>query len=125
MKVAEYDTQNLALARWVWIPPASGKIGRSPQPQPNHRRPWIAPLSPLRNYVDAIAISNAEFAHTLCRLIPAQCPFERDINLLGHTILHIPPLCKLNPLYEEVVALRFRALCYLADECDEDITQYC
>jgi len=34
-------------------------------------------------------------------------------------------MCKLNPLYEEVVALRFRALCYLADECGEDVTCYC
>jgi hypothetical protein len=61
----------------------------------------------------------------LCKLIPAQCPFERDVKFFGHTLFHIPPLCKLNPLYEEVVALRFRGLCYLADECGEDVTPYC
>jgi hypothetical protein len=44
---------------------------------------------------------------------------------LGRKLFHIPPLCKLNPLYEEVVSLRFRALCYLADECGEDVTPYC
>ena len=58
-------------------------------------------------------------------MIPAQCPFERDVKVFGHTLFHIPPLCKLNPLYEEVVALRFRAMCYLADECGEDISAYC
>jgi hypothetical protein len=70
-------------------------------------------------------IKNAKFAHWVCRSIPAQCPFERDIVLFGYHLLHIPPLCKLNPLYEEVVGLRFRALCYLADECGEDVTPYC
>jgi hypothetical protein len=53
----------------------------------------------------------------ICQVIPSNCPFERTITLSGRTILRIPPLCKLNPLYEELVALRFRALCYLADEC--------
>ncbi|MGK7890123.1 MAG: Mo-dependent nitrogenase C-terminal domain-containing protein, partial [Leptolyngbyaceae cyanobacterium] len=42
----------------------------------------------------------------------------------GHTLFHIPPLCKLNPVYDELVALRFRALCYLADTCGEDIQAY-
>ncbi|MEH1922571.1 Mo-dependent nitrogenase C-terminal domain-containing protein [Nostoc sp.] len=59
------------------------------------------------------------------KAIPAQCPFERDITLFGRKLLHIPPMCKLNPLYEEVVGLRFKALCYLADECGEDVTAYC
>ena len=44
--------------------------------------------------------------------------------MLGHISVHIPPLCKLNPLYEEVVGLRFRALCYLADECNENVHCY-
>ncbi|MBE9017387.1 hypothetical protein IQ272_14835 [Chroococcidiopsidales cyanobacterium LEGE 13417] len=35
------------------------------------------------------------------------------------------PLCKLNPLYEQVVALRFKALTYLVDECGEDLSLYC
>nr|WP_317110593.1 Mo-dependent nitrogenase C-terminal domain-containing protein [Chroococcidiopsis sp. SAG 2025] len=34
-------------------------------------------------------------------------------------------MCKLNPLYEQVVALRFKALTYLADECGEDVSLYC
>ncbi len=82
-------------------------------------------LRPLRDRLDAIEVRDAEFAHGVCKLIPAQCPFERDVKLFGRTLVHIPPMCKLNPLYEQLVSLRFRALCYLADECGEDISAYC
>ena len=79
----------------------------------------------LRQRLDRVQVSNPKLAHRLCQLIPAQCPFERDITVFGRKLFHIPPMCKLNPLYEEVVALRFRALCFLADECGEDVTAYC
>jgi hypothetical protein len=82
-------------------------------------------LQPVRRWLENVKIQNPELAHRLCQLIPAQCPFERDVKFLGRTLFHIPPMCKLNPLYEEVVGLRFRALCYLADECGEDISSYC
>jgi hypothetical protein len=76
-------------------------------------------------FFDKINVDNPDVAHRICRLIPAQCPFERTIAIRGKTIFQIPPLCKLNPAYEEVVALRFRAMCYLADQCGEDVSQYC
>ena len=79
----------------------------------------------MRSWLDRVEVQDAKIAHRLCRMIPSQCPFERDVSLFGHTLFHIPPMCKLNPLYDEVVALRFRALCYLADECGEDVTIYC
>jgi hypothetical protein len=82
-------------------------------------------LSFLRQWLNQLEIRSQAMAHLLCRLIPVQCPFAREIYLLGHKIGRIPPLCKLNPLYEEVVALRFRALCYLAEECGQDIRGYC
>ena len=81
-------------------------------------------LNPIRHWLDRVAIENADMAHLICRVIPTQCPFERDISLFGYTF-HIPPLCKLNPFYEELIGLRFRALCYLADECQEDVHRYC
>lgn len=81
-------------------------------------------LSPLRSWLNGLTFDNPAIAHRVCRLIPTQCPFERDIRVLGKRLLRIPPLCKLNPLYEEVVSLRFRALCYLADECGEDVSAY-
>lgn len=82
-------------------------------------------LQPVRQWLESIEVHNSKFAHLLCKAIPAQCPFERDIIVFGHKLLHIPPMCKLNPFYEEVVGLRFKALCYLADTCGEDITCYC
>lgn len=82
-------------------------------------------LQPIRHSINSIEVKNADTARLLCKLIPAQCPFERDVQFGGRTLFHIPPMCKLNPLYEELVALRFRALCFLADECGEDIAAYC
>jgi Mo-dependent nitrogenase C-terminus len=82
-------------------------------------------LSPVKAWLDSLEIHSPKLAHVLCRLIPAQCPFERDIVLFDRKVLHIPPLCKLNPLYEETVSLRFRSLCYLADKCGVDVTPYC
>ena len=79
-------------------------------------------LAPVFN---GIKIDNRLTAMQIFQLIPAQCPFERDICIFGHKLFHIPPLCNLNPAYEEFVALRFRALCYLADHCGEDVSQYC
>lgn len=81
-------------------------------------------LHPVKDWLDEMDIRDPKLARFLCKIIPAQCPFERDINLFGRTIAHIPPLCKLNPLYEQFVGLRFRSLSYLADECEEDISEY-
>jgi tellurite resistance protein len=82
-------------------------------------------LQPVRDWLDKMDVQDPKIAHFLCKMIPSQCPFERDINLFGRTIAHIPPLCKLNPLYDQLVGLRFRALSYLADACGEDISSYC
>lgn len=79
------------------------------------------PLQPIRQWLDNIEISDAEFALFLYKAIPSQCPFARDIKIFGHKVAHIPPLCKLNPLYDQLVSLRFRALCYLVDRCGVDI----
>ncbi len=82
-------------------------------------------LGPVRHWLDDLEVHDPRVARFLCKLIPPQCPFERDIKLFGRKIVHIPPLCKLNPLYEQLVGLRFRALSYLADDCKEDISEYC
>ncbi|NJK27674.1 MAG: nitrogenase [Coleofasciculaceae cyanobacterium SM2_3_26] len=82
-------------------------------------------LEPPRRWLDGINVRHPAFARTICKLIPSQCPFERDVKLFHRVLFHIPPLCKLNPFYDEFIALRFRALCYLADECGEDVTPYC
>ncbi|MEL6460822.1 MAG: Mo-dependent nitrogenase C-terminal domain-containing protein [Cyanobacteria bacterium J06636_27] len=88
-------------------------------------RPTFDFLQPLRKWLDSLEIHNRKLAHFIAKLIPADCPFERDIILLGCKLAHIPPLCKMNPLYEQFVSLRFKALCYLVDQCGEDIQSYC
>ena len=82
-------------------------------------------VQPVRKWLDRIADGSPQVARWMCQLIPAGCPFERDIQLLGHHLFHIPPMCKLNPLYEELVGLRFRSLSFLGDACGEDVTRYC
>ncbi|UKO99770.1 Mo-dependent nitrogenase C-terminal domain-containing protein [Nostoc sp. UHCC 0870] len=81
-------------------------------------------LNPLRDWLDGLDVKDPRVARFLCKMIPSQCPFERDVTLFGRKIVHIPPLCKINPIYEQLVGLRFRALSYLADECKEDVTPY-
>lgn len=78
-------------------------------------------LQPVQNWLDSLEVNNRRLAHFIYKAIPGQCPFERDITLFGRTLAHIPPLCKLNPLYEQLVGLRFRSLCYLVDVCGESI----
>ncbi|MEB3227038.1 MAG: Mo-dependent nitrogenase C-terminal domain-containing protein [Synechocystis sp.] len=92
-----------------------------PQPQ-DHPHPDL--LHPVKDWLDDMTIHDPRLAHFICHLVPPQCPFERDIKLFGRKIVHIPPLCKLNPLYEQLIGLRFRALSYLADDCHEDISEY-
>jgi len=78
-------------------------------------------LQPLRKWLDKVEITNPKMARLIYRLIPGHCPFERDVKVFGRTLFHIPPLCKLNPLYEQLVGLRFRSLCYLTDTCGETL----
>ncbi|WP_253188072.1 Mo-dependent nitrogenase C-terminal domain-containing protein [Leptolyngbya sp. 'hensonii'] len=124
------STENIALVSWIWIQPGhilNQETHASSHPSiPHSSAPELLNvLQPLRQWLNEIDVRDLQRAHFICKSIPSQCPFARDIKFFGKTLLSIPPLCKLNPLYEEVVALRFRALCYLADECGEDITAYC
>lgn len=90
---------------------------------PSAKKPRLDIFLPLRRWVDRIEVKNDKLAHFLCKLIPCTCPFERHIRFFGRTF-HIPPVCKLNPLYNEVVSLRLRALAYLEGDCGEDIARY-
>ncbi|MCU0565685.1 MAG: Mo-dependent nitrogenase C-terminal domain-containing protein [Oculatellaceae cyanobacterium Prado106] len=94
---------------------------------------FTSPLQSIRHRVDSIEICNPQIARTICKLIPTSCPFARTIEVgvgvddWSKILLRvsIPPLCKLNPLYDQLMTLRFRALTYLADQCGEDIAIYC
>lgn len=126
MKSYDRTTQQFVISYWTSFQPIEqpqSDVAAAPIDRP--AKPFFDLFRPLRGWLDSIIINSPAFAHAVCQRIPSQCPFERDLTLFGRTLLHIPPLCKLNPLYEELVALRFRALCYLADECGEDVTGYC
>jgi hypothetical protein len=81
------------------------------------------PLFPIRNWMNGIEIKDTKTARLICQIVPSRCPFERNINIFGHTI-HIPALCQINPLYDEVVKLRLRSLTYLSETCGENVTPY-
>ncbi|HIK12080.1 MAG TPA: Mo-dependent nitrogenase C-terminal domain-containing protein [Oscillatoriaceae cyanobacterium M33_DOE_052] len=125
MSVSDDTIKYLAVASWVEVKEIDSDRDFATPVNQTQKRFRLDLLYPLRQWLNQIDVRHPKLAHSVCKLIPAQCPFERDINLFGRTLFHIPPMCKLNPLYEEVVMLRFRALCYLADECGEDITPYC
>ncbi|WP_375480324.1 Mo-dependent nitrogenase C-terminal domain-containing protein [uncultured Nostoc sp.] len=82
-------------------------------------------LNQIRSQLESVEIHNSNLARLLCKIIPSHCPFERTVTVLGRTIFQIPPLCKLNPLYEQLVSLRFKCLLYLVNECGEDARKYC
>ena len=70
-------------------------------------------LQPISHRLEVIAsrhevfeIRSAKMAHFFCRVIPSQCPFERDVRWFGRTLFHIPPMCKLNPFYQQLTILR-------------------
>jgi Mo-dependent nitrogenase C-terminus len=87
--------------------------------QSNHRS-HLGILNPIRHWLDNLNINDPKVARAIAHLIPAQCPFARDLVFFGHKVAHIPPLCKFNPLYEQLMGLRFRSLCYLVDVCGEE-----
>ncbi|MEH2311807.1 MAG: Mo-dependent nitrogenase C-terminal domain-containing protein [Nostoc sp.] len=93
-------------------------------PSPKLTKRQVNALHPLRDWLDRLDIQDPRVARFLCKMIPSQCPFERDVTLFRRKIVHIPPMCKINPLYEQLVGLRFRALSYLADKCGEDVSPY-
>ena len=104
---------------------ASESAAASPlTPPPEKSKSGVDVLHPVKEWLEDMEVKDPRLAKFVCKVIPPQCPFERDINLFGRTVAHIPPLCKLNPLYEQFTMLRFRSLSYLADECGEDVTKY-
>jgi hypothetical protein len=54
-------------------------------------------FSPLRQWLNHIEFSDRQFAEKICHLIPASCPFERDVSAFGYTY-HIPPLQDQSPI---------------------------
>lgn len=125
MNVFEHTVPYRSLPIWVWVGKEKTTASVSTNPKPYGKKPRFDLLHPLKQWLDSAEIKSQKWARLLCKFIPSQCPFEREVKVGDRTLFYIPPLCKLNPLYEQVVGIRFRALCYLADECGEDVTPYC
>lgn len=76
------------------------------------------------------SVANDLSDHNASDRPPHLPPYSSPISLCPHPLLlgsashHHSPLCKLNPFYEEVVMLRFRALTDLSNVWQEDISQY-
>jgi hypothetical protein len=81
-------------------------------------------LSPIRQYLESVEINNYITARIVYQIIPASCPFKREIKLFDRTIIRIPSLCQLNPFYEQVIGLRCKSLNYLTNKCREHLTKY-
>jgi tellurite resistance protein len=81
-------------------------------------------LEPIKEWLDHLDVKDDRLARFICRVIPAQCPFERDVMLFGRKVAHIPAMCKINPLFDQLMGLRFRSLNFLADK-GVDVTPYC
>ncbi len=124
MNSSRYASSQSNLKQFIWVAKEVA-VDMTANLQPTAPTVKFMPLQPIRQWLDTIEVRSAVAAHRFCQLIPARCPFERTVKLGSHTLFQIPPLCKLNPFYEQIVGLRFRALCYLADECGEDVSRYC
>ena len=124
MSVKHYTVKSIFLTSWINNIQQSSPQSTFSVTNRQRKRKFDL-LSPLRQWLNNLEVNDRLMAHRLCKFIPTQCPFEREIKLFGLTIFKIPPMCKLNPLYNEVVSLRFRAICYLADVCGEDVSSYC
>jgi tellurite resistance protein len=126
LTLCNLDTQTISpLVQPDKAPPAEPADFTDTTPNPLLQPPTkLDPLRPVRDWLDGMDIQDPKVARFLCKLIPSQCPFERDLVIFKKKLVHIPPMCKINPLYEQLVGLRFRSLSYLADICKEDITPY-
>lgn len=81
-------------------------------------------LSPIGTWLDAFEVKDPTVARFICKVIPADCPFARTIAFGNRILIKIPPLCKLNPLYDQLIGLRFRSLIYLSECCNESYQQF-
>lgn len=78
-----------------------------------HLTPKLDPLVPVRRWLAALEIPSRSVAELICRWVPNTCSAGYSLRWQGRIWLHLPPLCKLNPLHEELLDLRFRAADFL------------
>lgn len=73
-------------------------------------QPNYSLISAFKEALNNFEFTNKDRAERFVKLIPNSCPFAREVKAFGKTIVNIPPLCKINPLYEEIMMLKFRTI---------------
>ena len=84
-------------------------------------------LDPLKHWLNGLDPGDERISSFIAHLIPFLDPFGCDIDLFAHKLVQIPVMCKINPLFEQFLAVRFRCLGHLSVEeqllissCDSD-----
>lgn len=86
MNVLDYTIHNLLRVNWVDISETqTTESFLSSIPTPPKKR-FFDPLFRVKQWLDALEIRDRQMAHWLCKLIPPQCPFERDLKFFGKVL---------------------------------------
>ncbi|MDD1417392.1 nitrogenase, partial [Dolichospermum sp. ST_con] len=85
MKVSKNIKKNIFLVSWICLHQVEASEADITPLHYLAIKPFWNFLRPLRNWLDNIQVSDRQLAHRLCKHIPAQCPFERDVKLFGKT----------------------------------------
>ena len=75
-------------------------------------QPW-KPLDPLKHWLNGLDLGDERISSFIAHLIPFPYPFGRNINLFARKLVQIPPMSKINALFDQLVSLRFRCLGHL------------
>ena len=60
-------------------------------------------------FIDKL-VEEKSWAADFIRGLPSKCPFERQLWLGDVLILHIPALCKFNPVFPQLMRLKVKLL---------------
>jgi hypothetical protein len=91
MNVFENTQSDRILPIWVWHGKEETPVSVATNPQPYGHKPRFDLLHPLKQWLDNTAIKSQKLARFLCKFIPSQCPFEREVKICDRTLFHIPP----------------------------------
>ena len=68
-------------------------------PPPEKSKSGMDVLHPVKDWLEGMDVQDPRLAKFVCKVIPPQCPFERDINLFGrHYCSYSPSLQTQSPV---------------------------
>jgi len=86
MNVFEHTVSYRTLPSWVWLGKQETAVSVATKSQPYGQKPHFDPLHPLKQWLDNTAIKSQKLARLLCKFIPSQCPFEREVKIGDRTL---------------------------------------